>query len=95
MEFNPPRPSNSKTRTSIRLEVTLVTHQTKPSKPIEEQLRQLFEFPFDYHSYVFDTLKLDVYEYVSFLNTKKRIGRANIRLNSFKQAITSQNEFEG
>ncbi|RHZ60084.1 hypothetical protein Glove_359g13 [Diversispora epigaea] len=95
IEFNPPRPYDSKTRTSIRLVIHSVTHHTKPSTSIEELLQTIICFPFDYHSYVFDTLKLDVYDYGSFLYTKKRLGRTNIRLNTFKQAIINQKEFEG
>ena len=39
----------------------------------KEQFKKMFLFPFDYHSFVFDTLKIDVYEHANFLYEKKKI----------------------
>ncbi|CAG8511694.1 2432_t:CDS:10 [Acaulospora morrowiae] len=95
VEFNSSQKINPKAKTSFRLVIHSVTHHTKPSISIEEKLRKMFLFPFDYHSYVFDALKFDVYDHGSFLNTKKRLGRSIVRLRNLKEAILNKKEFEG
>ncbi|CAG8844759.1 35937_t:CDS:2, partial [Racocetra persica] len=94
LEFNPLRQPNSNAKKSIRLVIHSVTYHTKPSTSLEEQLKKMFLFPFDYHSLVFDSMKIDIYDYGLFLNTKKKLGRAIIQLNTLKQAIIDQKEFE-
>ncbi|CAG8595616.1 16272_t:CDS:2, partial [Cetraspora pellucida] len=94
LEFNPLRQQNPNAKKSIRLVIHSVTYHTKPSVPFEEQLKKMFLFPFDYHSFVFDSMKIDIYDYGLLLNTKKKLGRANIQLNTLKQAIINQKEFE-
>ncbi|CAG8548914.1 13676_t:CDS:10 [Cetraspora pellucida] len=80
---------------SIRLVTQYASHHTKPDTSLENQIRNLFLFPFNYHSLIFDTLKLDFYAYESLLNTKKRLGRIIIRLNALQQAVLNRTEFEG
>ncbi|CAG8762123.1 7856_t:CDS:10 [Cetraspora pellucida] len=94
LEFNPLRQQNPNAKKSIRLVIHSVTYHTKSSVPLEEQLKKMFLFPFDYHSFVFDSMKIDIYDDGLFLNTKKKLGRANIQLNTLKQAIINQKEFE-
>ncbi|RGB43764.1 hypothetical protein C1646_809034 [Rhizophagus diaphanus] len=95
LDFNPPRSPNSKAKTSIRLVIHSVTHHTKPSSSYQEQLKKMFLFPFDYHSFVFDALKIDVYEHASFLYAKKKLGRVIVRLSALKDSILNQKDFEG
>src|SRR2546430_28639 len=95
LEFDPPRTSNFKAKSSMRLIIHSVTHQTKPNSSFQEQIQKMFLFPFDYHSFVFDTLKIDLYEHASFLYAKKKLGRAIIRLNTLKDTILKQKDFEG
>ncbi|RIA94920.1 hypothetical protein C1645_758918 [Glomus cerebriforme] len=95
LDFDQPRSPNSKAKSSIRLVIHSVTHHTKPSSSYQEQLRKMFLFPFDYHSFVFDALKIDIYEHASFLYAKKKLGRVIIRLNTLKDSILEQKDFEG
>ncbi|GET01009.1 alpha/beta hydrolase protein [Rhizophagus clarus] len=95
IDFNPPRSPNSRAKTSIRLVIHSVTHHTKPNSSYQEQLKKMFLFPFDYHSFVFDALKIDIYEHASFLYAKKKLGRVIIRLNTLKDSISNQKDFEG
>jgi hypothetical protein len=90
------RSPNSRAKTSIRLIVHPVTHHTKPSSlSSQEQLKKMFLFHLDYHSFVFDNLKIDIFEHASFLYAKKKLGRVLIRLNTFKDSILEQKDFEG
>ncbi|CAG8755626.1 1374_t:CDS:10, partial [Dentiscutata erythropus] len=95
LEFDPLRQPNPSAKKSIRLVIHPVIYHTKPSVLLEEQMKKMFLFPFDYHSFVFDSMKIDFYDYGTFLNTKKKLGRAYIKLNALKNAITNKKEFEG
>ncbi|CAG8500902.1 27068_t:CDS:10 [Racocetra persica] len=85
----------TRVKKSIRLVTQYASHNTKPDISLESQMRNIFLFPFNYHSLVFGTLKLYFYYYESLLNTKKRLGYIIIQLSSLKQAILNQAEFEG
>ncbi|CAG8760164.1 19521_t:CDS:2, partial [Racocetra fulgida] len=85
---------NFNTKKSIRLMIGLTTYHTKPSTSLEDQLKKSFLFPFNYHSLIFDTMKLVIYEYGSFLNKKRKYGRVIVRLNALKQTIINHGEFE-
>nr|CAG8550803.1 14402_t:CDS:10 [Entrophospora candida] len=86
--------SNTKTKTSVRLVIHYVKHQTNPSELIEDHSQNKFLFPFDYHSLMFDTLKIDIYEH-GFLNAKKRTGRGVFKLIGLKSSILNKDEFIG
>ncbi|RIB15620.1 hypothetical protein C2G38_2191948 [Gigaspora rosea] len=86
---------DSKIKRSIRLMIGLITYHTKSSTSLEEQLKKSFLFPFNYHSLIFDTMKLVIYEHGSFLNKKRKCGRVIVPLSALKQAIIDQKEFEG
>ncbi|CAG8554528.1 27698_t:CDS:2 [Dentiscutata erythropus] len=95
VNFDPSLRIDSNVKKSIRIMVGLVTYHTKPSTSLEEQLKKSFLFPFNYHSFVFDTMKLIIYEYGSFLNKKKKCGRVIVQLSALKQTIIDHKEFEG
>ncbi|CAG8460609.1 16408_t:CDS:10 [Dentiscutata heterogama] len=95
VNFDPSPRIDSNVKKSIRLMVGLITYHTKPSTSLEEQLKKSFLFPFNYHSFVFDTMKLVIYEYGSFLNKKKKYGRVIVQLSALKQTIIDHKEFEG
>ncbi|CAG8823948.1 22103_t:CDS:2, partial [Gigaspora rosea] len=95
INFNPQRRLNPYVKQSIRLMIGLTTYVTKPSTSLEDQLKKSFLFPLSYHSLFFDSIKFTIYEYGSFLNVKKKYGRVIVRLNTLKQAIIDQEEFEG
>ncbi|CAG8460242.1 13830_t:CDS:10 [Dentiscutata erythropus] len=88
-------PMKSDFKKSIHLATQYASHNTKPAISLKKQMQKAFLFPFNYHSMVFDTLKLDFYIYESLLNTKKRFGRVNVRLNVLRQAILDRSKFEG
>ncbi|KAF0484021.1 putative class 3 lipase [Gigaspora margarita] len=85
----------SNVKKSIHLSTQFAYHQTKPDISFEKQMENTFLFPFNYHSLIFDTLKLDFYIYESLLNTKKMLGRAIVELKVLRQAILNRSKFEG
>ncbi|CAG8510684.1 7261_t:CDS:10, partial [Scutellospora calospora] len=94
LEFDSKNQIKPDVKKSIRLVTQSASHQTEPDTSLEGQIQKMFLFPFNYHSLVFDTLKLDIYSYGSLLNKPKRLGRAVIRLNVLKQAISNREGFE-
>ncbi|CAG8662489.1 3176_t:CDS:2, partial [Dentiscutata heterogama] len=88
-------PMKSDFKKSIHLATQSASHHTKPAISLKKQMGKAFLFPFNYHSLVFDTLKLDFYIYESLLNTKKKFGRVIVRLNVLRQAILDRSKFEG
>ncbi|CAG8745218.1 41435_t:CDS:10, partial [Gigaspora margarita] len=95
LNFDPLQRLDSNIKRSIRLMIGLITYHTKSSTSLEEQLKKSFLFPFNYHSLIFDTMKLVIYEHGSFLNKKRKCGRVVVPLSALKQAILDQKEFEG
>ncbi|CAG8480267.1 24627_t:CDS:10 [Racocetra persica] len=94
LNFDSSRRLDSNAKKSIRLMIGQTTYHTKPSTSLEDQLKKSFLFPFNYHSLIFDTMKLVIYEYGSFLNKKRKYGRVIVRLNALKQTIINHGEFE-
>ncbi|KAF0397926.1 putative class 3 lipase [Gigaspora margarita] len=95
LEFDQLRQPNPSAKKSIRLAIQSIIYHTTPSISLDEQLKKMFLIPFEYHSFVFDTMKIDIYDYGSFLNIKKKLGRAYIKLNNLKHSIINKKDFEG
>ncbi|CAG8586061.1 12927_t:CDS:2, partial [Cetraspora pellucida] len=94
LNFDLSRKLDPNVKKSVRLMIGSMTYHTKPSTSLDDQLKKSFLFPFNYHSLVFDTMKLVIYEYGSFLNKKRKHGRVLVRLNALKQTIINHGEFE-